>query len=183
VPAPSQERRAAQDRQLDHAAQRDPAAAPGCLAPLYHGFHYIKRAAALTDGPVTAYRSPVFCAKDGYIRSRLVRTHINAACGKTDRPLESLEQVVLDFLSLVCDTKIHLDMDLEFGDMQLCNNLTILHSCAGFEDWPAPECRRPMIRLWLTFRERRPLTDDVPSQNGHGLNQIAEVAFQSTDVA
>jgi hypothetical protein len=40
-----------------------------------------------------------------------------------------------------------------------------------------------MIRLWLTFHERRPLADDFAEQNGYGRNQIAEVAFQSTVAA
>ncbi len=67
--------------------------------------------------------------------------------------------------------------------MQLCNNYTILHSRTGFEDFPEPERRRHMIRLWLTFRERRPLGDGFPAHNGYGLNQVAEVAFQSAAVA
>ena len=157
---------------------------PEYLAPLYNGFHYIKREAALTDDPVTAYRLPVFGAKDGYISSRLVRNQISAASLKTGKPLESLEQAALDFLdSLAYDPQIHLDMDLQLGDMQLCNNLTILHSRTGFDDWPEPEQRRHMIRLWLTFDERRPLADGFPPQNGYGRNQIAEVAFQSSVAA
>jgi hypothetical protein len=45
-------------------------------------------------------------------------------------------------------------------------------------DWPELERRRHMIRLWLTFDQRRPLADRFPPQNGYGRNQIAEVAFQ-----
>ena len=86
----------------------------------------------------------------------------------------------MDFLdSLAYDPDIHLDMDLQVGDMQLCNNLTILHSRTEFEDYPEPERRRHMIRLWLTFHERRPLAEQFPAHNGYGRNQIAEVAFQS----
>jgi TfdA family taurine catabolism dioxygenase TauD len=157
---------------------------PEYLAPLYNGFHYIKREAALTDDPVTPHRLPVFGASAGCISSRLVRNQINAACVKTGKPLEPLEQAALDFLdSLAYDPLIHLDMDLQVGDMQLCNNLTILHSRTGFEDWPEPERRRHMIRLWLTFDQRRPLADGFPPQNGYGRNQIAEVAFQPSVAA
>jgi hypothetical protein len=157
---------------------------PEYLAPLYTGFHYIKREAALTDDPITAYRLPVFGAKNGFVSARLVRNQINAACEKTGKPLEPLEQASLDFLdSLAYDPEIHLDMDLQVGDMQLCNNYTVLHSRTGFEDYPEPERRRHMIRLWLTFRERRPLADAFPPHNGYGHNQIAEVAFQSPAAA
>jgi hypothetical protein len=157
---------------------------PEYLAPLYDGFQYIKREAALTDDPVTPYRVPVFGAKDGFISARLVRNQINAACEKTEQPLTPLERDALDFLdSLAYDPDIHLDMDLQVGDMQLCNNYTILHSRTGFEDHPEPERRRHMIRLWLTFRKRRPLGDGFPAHNGYGLNQVAEVAFQSAVTA
>lgn len=153
---------------------------PEYLAPLYNGFHYIRREAALTDSPVTPHRIPVFGAKDGFISARLIRNQINAACQKTGVPLAPLERDALDFLdSLAHDKDIHLDMDLQVGDMQLCNNYTVLHSRTGFEDYPERERRRHMVRLWLTFRERRPLADGFPPQNGYGSNQIVEVALQS----
>jgi hypothetical protein len=157
---------------------------PEYLASLYNGFHYIKREAALTDDPVTPHRVPVFGAKDGFISARLVRNQINAACQKTGIPLAPIEQLALDFLDrLAYDPDIHLDMDLQVGDMQLCNNYTILHSRTGFEDFPEPERRRHMIRLWLTLRERRPLAEGFAPHNGYGLNQVAEVAFQTAAVA
>jgi hypothetical protein len=154
---------------------------PEYLAPLYNGFYYIKREAALTDDPVTHNRIPVFGAIDGFISSRLVRNQINAAAVKMDKPLAPLEKDALDFLdSLAYDPEIHLDMDLQVGDMQLCNNYTILHSRTGFEDFPEPERRRHMIRLWLTLEERRPMAESFPPHQGYGRQQITEVAFQPT---
>ena len=52
---------------------------PEYLAPLYRGFHYIRREAALTDNPVTPHRVPVFGVRDGLVSVRLVRNQINAA--------------------------------------------------------------------------------------------------------
>lgn len=157
---------------------------PEYLEPLYYGFHYIRREAALTDAPMTPHRVPVFGAKDGFISTRLIRNQINAACEKTGKPLAPLEREALDFLdSLAYDKDIHLDMDLQVGDMQLCNNYTILHSRTGFEDHPEPERRRHMIRLWLTFRERRALADAFAPHNGYGRNEIIEVALQPASAA
>ena len=150
------------------------------LAPLYRGYHYIKREAALSDDPITVYRLPVFGAKDGYVSARLVRNQIRAACQKTGKALEPLEEAALDFLdSLAYEPDIHLDMDLQVGDMQLCNNYTIMHSRTEFEDYPEPERHRHMIRLWLTFQARRAMGDGFPAHQGYGRNQMAEVAFQS----
>ena len=145
-------------------ARRDPA----LFAPLYRGFHYIRREAALTDQPVTPHRIPVFGEQDGLISCRLIRNQINAAASVTT-PLDADERAALDlFDSLAADPAIHLDMDLQAGDMQLCNNFTVLHSRTEFEDFAEPERRRHMIRLWLTMRERRPLAEGFPAQNGYG---------------
>ncbi|HLI13845.1 MAG TPA: TauD/TfdA family dioxygenase [Alphaproteobacteria bacterium] len=150
---------------------------PEYLPPLYKGFHYIKREAALTDSPVTERRIPVFAHEGGLISCRYIRNQINAACEKTGRPLDNLERQALDFLdALSQDPALHLDMDLQPGDMQFCNNYTILHSRTGFEDWPEPGRERHMLRLWLTCRERRPLASGFPQHNGY--RQLSEVAYQ-----
>jgi hypothetical protein len=154
---------------------------PDCLAPLYRGFHYIRREAALTEAPVTPHRLPVFGAADGAISVRLVRNQINAACVKTGVKLEPLEKAALDlFDELAQDPDIHLDMDLQVGDIQLCNNYVILHSRTGFVDHPDVERRRHMIRLWLTMDERRPLADGFPPHNGYGTGLQVELAMQAS---
>src|SRR6202007_3270145 len=92
---------------------------PEYLAPLYRGYHYIRREAALTDSPITPHRIPVFGARDGLISVRLVRNQINAAAAKSGVPLEPLEKAALDlFDALAQDPSIHLDMDLLQGDIQ-----------------------------------------------------------------
>jgi len=153
---------------------------PEYLAPLYRGFHYIRREAALTDSPITPHRLPVFGARDGLVSVRLVRNQINAAAAKSGVPLEPLEKAALDlFDELAYDPAIHLDMDLLQGDIQFCSNYTILHSRTGFEDYPEPEKRRHMVRLWLTMDQRRPLADGFPPHNGYGDSQLVEPALQA----
>jgi hypothetical protein len=153
---------------------------PEYLAPLYRGFHYIRREAALTDSPITPHRLPVFGARDGLVSVRLVRNQINAAAAKSGVPLETIEKAALDlFDELAYDPAIHLDMDLLQGDIQFCSNYTILHSRTGFEDYPEPERRRHMVRLWLTMDQRRPLADGFPPHNGYGDRQLVEPALQA----
>ncbi len=156
---------------------------PEYLEPLYRGFHYIRREAALTESPVTPHRLPVLGMQDGLVSVRLVRNQINAACAKTGVPLEPLERAALDFFDeLAQDPAIHLDMDLQVGDMQFCNNYVSLHSRTSFVDHPEPERRRHMIRLWLTMQQRRPLPAQFPYQNGYGpAGQIVEAAMQAAE--
>jgi hypothetical protein len=153
---------------------------PDYLPPLYRGFHYIRREAALTEAPVTPHRLPVFGVADGLLSVRLVRNQINAASAKTGVPLEPIEKAALDLLdTLARDPDIHLDMDLQAGDMQFCNNYVTLHSRTDFVDHPEIERRRHMIRLWLTMDQRRPLADGFPPQNGYGNSQQVELAMQA----
>jgi alpha-ketoglutarate-dependent taurine dioxygenase len=120
----------------------------------------------------------VFGARDGLISVRLIRNQINAACTKTGVPLEPIERAALDFFDeLAQDPAVHLDMDLQVGDIQFCNNYVMLHSRTSFEDHPEIERRRHMIRLWLTMDKRRPLAEDFPPQNGYGDRQLVETAM------
>ena len=153
---------------------------PEYLAPLYRGFHYIRREAALTESPVTPHRLPVFGARNGLVSVRLIRNQINAACTKTGVPLEPIEKAALDlFDELAYDPAIHLDMDLQQGDIQFCNNYVMLHSRTAFEDYPEIERRRHMVRLWLTIDPRRPLAEGFPAQNGYGDREFVEPALQA----
>ena len=48
-------------------------------------------------------------------------------------------------------------MELEPGDIQLVHNHTIFHDRTAFEDYPEPERKRHLLRLWLAPSNARPL--------------------------
>ena len=48
-------------------------------------------------------------------------------------------------------------MRLQPGDMQLVYNHHLMHDRTGFRDWPDPEKRRHLLRLWLALPDDRPL--------------------------
>jgi hypothetical protein len=82
---------------------------------------------------------------------RYNRTYIESAQRFDDVPRLTPRQVeALDLIDELCnDPAMHLDMALEVGDMQFVNNYTVLHSRTSYEDWPEPERRRYLLRLWL----------------------------------
>ena len=55
---------------------------------------------------------------------------------------------------------IRLDMDFRPGDIQIINNLTTLHERTAYQDWPEPERRRHLLRLWFAVTEGWPLPRD-----------------------
>jgi hypothetical protein len=48
-------------------------------------------------------------------------------------------------------------MDFRQGDIQLLNNAVTVHSRTEFEDYPEPERKRHLLRLWLATPGGRPL--------------------------
>lgn len=47
------------------------------------------------------------------------------------------------------DPSLYLDMEFRPGDIQWLKNSVILHKRTAYEDWPEPERRRHLLRLWL----------------------------------
>jgi hypothetical protein len=150
---------------------------PEHLPTLYRGYRYIKREAAFTAEPVSPHRLPVFGRAGGVVSCRFVRTKIEAAVQKTGEPLSAAEVAALDaFESVARDPALRLDMDFQVGDIQFINNYTVLHSRTEFEDFPEPERRRHLLRLWLTFRQPRPLAEDFPRHLGY-QKENSEIAY------
>jgi hypothetical protein len=59
---------------------------------------------------------------------------------------------------------MHAKFRQESGDMVFMNNWVTLHKRSAFEDWPEPERRRHILRIWLSMPNSRPL-DPVFADN------------------
>jgi len=74
------------------------------------------------------------------------------------RRLSALEHEAIDEVDRLCDDPaLNLSMELKAGDMQFLHNHQILHARSDFEDWPDPQQRRHLLRLWLSPATGRPL--------------------------
>ena len=112
------------------------------------------------------------------------RTLVLGPANLSFRRLDQIPRAVIDtFKAVTKRPELMLEFTLQPGEAYFINNYTILHSRTGFEDFPEPERRRHMIRLWLTFRERRLLADGFAAHEGYGRNHVHEVALQSADAA
>lgn len=100
-------------------------------------------------GALPYYKMPVFSFEAGYVCVRGVSTQIFKSQGMagvpnfTDRQIEAL-----NFYKSVVD-EIAFDMEFRQGDIQILHNHVTLHSRRGFTDWPEPERKRHLLRLWL----------------------------------
>ena len=86
----------------------------------------------------------------------------DAAMRLTPAHVEALDM----FDALANDPDLHLSMRLEPGDMQFVYNHAQLHDRMGFRDWPDPDKRRHLMRLWLSIDGDRPLPDCFTERYG-----------------
>ena len=104
---------------------------------------------------------PVFNYHHGLVSAIYQRQYIESARRFPDvAPLTPLQIEALDLLDeLANDPKLNLMMELHPGDIQLVHNHTILHDRTAFEDYPEPDRKRHLLRLWLAPAGARPLPE------------------------
>ncbi|RVT85507.1 TauD/TfdA family dioxygenase [Rhodobacteraceae bacterium CCMM004] len=70
------------------------------------------------------------------------------------------------FDAMADDPELHFAMDLAPGDMQFVHNHRQLHDRTAFVDWPEPDRRRHLLRLWLALPGDRPLPPSFAERYG-----------------
>ena len=91
--------------------------------------------------------------------------------GESMLPPEARE--LLDLYNEIADSPdLYVDMDLEPGDVQLLSNHTVLHARTDYEDYPEPERRRHLLRLWISLPSRAPLSTRFRTQRSR-LGMVA----------
>ena len=121
---------------------------PDCLERLYRGYHFDRRA-ELKPGESPTLFAPIFTF-DGCLKIRHFPFYIHKAPEITGIALTAADIEPLEFLDSVCQREgLTVTFDMEPGDMQFVSNTFILHSRTAYEDYPEPERRRHLVRLWL----------------------------------
>jgi len=131
----------------------------GELAAQLFGPLATDRRGEVPAGAKPYFEIPVFNWHDGRLSTIYQRQYIDSAQRFDDAPRLSRAQLealnALDGLSN--DPALHFTMALQPGDMQFVHNHALLHDRTAFEDWPEPERRRHLLRLWLAPDEARAL--------------------------
>jgi Taurine catabolism dioxygenase TauD, TfdA family len=109
------------------------------------------RRGEVPEGSKPYFTIPVFNCYEGLVSAIYQRQYIESArrfpgvAPLTPQQIEALDL----FDALANDPKLNLMMEFEPGDIQLVHNHTILHDRTAFEDFPEPERKRHLLRLWL----------------------------------
>lgn len=132
--------------------RRKPHLVPRLYRPFYFDTH--------GEGGVRAFPIAPCRHADGELRTFWQSDYYRSVSGVPwAPPLSAEEHELLDAYDAIADSpEFHLDMDLQPGDVQLLSNHSILHARTAFTDWPEPERRRHLLRLWLSLPEPESLT-------------------------
>jgi hypothetical protein len=119
------------------------------------------RRGEVPEGGKPYFSIPVFNWHDGLLSAIYQRQYIESARRFPGvAALTPLQIAALDlFDELANDPALNFTMELEPGDIQLVHNHTILHDRTAFEDFPEPERKRHLLRLWLAPPSARPLPE------------------------
>ena len=119
------------------------------------------RRGEVPPGSKPYFTIPVFNYHAGLVSAIYQRQYIESAKRFDDvGPLSPLQIEALDlFDELANDPKLNLMMEFQRGDIQLVHNHTILHDRTAFEDYPEPERKRHLLRLWLAPPNARALPE------------------------
>jgi Taurine catabolism dioxygenase TauD, TfdA family len=126
------------------------------------------RRGEVAEGEKPYFEIPVFNWHGGHLTAIYQRQYIDSAQRFPDAPRLTPARVeALDlFDSLANDPKLHMFMAFKPGDVQLVHNHTLLHDRTDFTDWPEPERRRHLLRLWLAAADARPLPEIFAQRYG-----------------
>ncbi|MEO6624838.1 MAG: TauD/TfdA family dioxygenase [Burkholderiaceae bacterium] len=121
------------------------------------------RRGEVPPGQLPYFSIPVFnwwpTGEDGRLSVIYQRQYIDSAQRFPHAPrLTPQLREALDMLDrLSNDPSLNFLMQLERGDIQFVHNHSLLHDRMAFEDWPEPERRRHLLRLWLAPEQARAL--------------------------
>ena len=121
---------------------------PDLLDRLYRPYHF-DRSAEWRPGEPRTLHAPVF-TYNGSLAIRHFRFYIPKGHELIGEPLAASDIEPLDFLESIANREeLQVTFSMRPGEIQFVNNDFVLHSRTPFVDYPEPERRRHLVRLWL----------------------------------
>lgn len=131
--------------------------------------------------PAKTYTSPMVSITGGVFSMYAGALYVLTAQDYPEVPRLRPEQIeLLELFDTIAEEPgMAIEMDFRPGDIQWLSNYAALHSRTEFVDWPEPQRRRHLLRLWLHREGGRPLAP------GFGKNAVlqprAEAAASAVD--
>jgi hypothetical protein len=137
---------------------------PELLAPSYWTMH-----GEVSPGQKPWYELAVFNFQDGYFSAKGVSSHVlkSQALVGVPRYSEKRLEAFAKFKEIA--ERMSVRIDVQAGDINILHNHVVLHSRDAFEDWPEPERKRHLYRLWINDDEFGRPIPEVFRRNIQGI--------------
>jgi len=118
------------------------------LPRLYRPF-WFDRQGEYVSGEPRVIAGPMF-RYDEKLRARLALHQIEGGQALMNEALDEEGREAIEALkSVLANTALSFQFTFERGQIQYVNNLELCHRRTGFEDYPEPQRKRLLVRLWL----------------------------------
>ena len=125
---------------------------------------YRSRKGDVNPGQEPLFTQPMFSFTEGYFSAIGAGSAIDKAHGLPGvPPLTAAQKEAIEIYRQVVE-ECAADIPFRPGDVQFLNNYVTLHSRRAYEDWPEPERKRHLLRLWLADSHGRV----IPKQQREG---------------
>lgn len=122
---------------------------PELLARLFQPF-YFDRQREHAPGDAMTTHHPMFERDGGRLIARLSHFQVKNGHKIAGVPLDSEGAAALEaFEAILNEPGLAAHFHFEPGQMQLIDNRALGHKRTSFRDWPEPERKRLLVRLWL----------------------------------
>jgi len=122
---------------------------PELLERMYEDFVFDRQREHAPDD-VKVLRHPLFEVDEGRLIARLSRFQVMNGQTLAGEELDTRGQEAMEaFEAILREPGMVKEFFFEPGQIQIVDNRRCGHRRTGFTDWPEPERRRHLIRLWL----------------------------------
>ena len=125
---------------------------PDDLPALYEPFYFDRRG-QFKEGEKPVFEAPIFRWDDQGLHIRYLYYYILIGRERMGKPFSPAQRRALGAVEATLRRDdLHVELLLEPGQMLFTSNHWLLHNRTSFEDYPEPERRRHLVRLWLSNR-------------------------------
>lgn len=136
----------------------DPAAVDELFAPL-PDWRVPGQYGVVDAGP--AAPRPVLARRDGALSCVLYRPYIELSARTAGPELTDAQSAALDlFDACAAADDLTVRFTLGRGETLVLHNRTVLHARTDYVDWPDPDRRRHLLRMWIDAPDRFPVHPD-----------------------
>lgn len=125
---------------------------PDLLAQLYRAFPCwrVEGQYGIAEAGLDATRRAVFATQDGTVSCVHYRPFTEMAAAALGAPLSARQVAALDLFDRCASSPdLALRFPLAAGQTLVLHNRTVLHARTDYEDWPDPDRRRHLLRVWV----------------------------------